>query len=90
MEPAYAFFQTMQSLGVPFDVAALSLPYVEFTDLSGFTAQSYFQRWESLVNRIAALGKPVHIAESNYPMAALPLFFPPLPDFPSGPLCRCC
>lgn len=82
METGYAFFQTMQSLGVSFDVAALSLPYADSSDLSGFTVQSYFQRWESLVNRIAALGKPVYIAESAYPASPHPQFFPPISDFP--------
>jgi Glycosyl hydrolase family 53 len=82
MESAYAFFQTMQSLNVPYDVAALSLPYVDSTDLSGLTAQSYFQRWEMLVDRIAALGKPLYIAENDYPSAPVAQTFPPISDFP--------
>ncbi|HET8924770.1 MAG TPA: glycosyl hydrolase 53 family protein [Candidatus Acidoferrum sp.] len=82
METAFAFFQAMQTLGVSYDVAALSLPYVNSTDMSSLTARDYFQRWNDLVNRIAALGKPVYIAENSYPAATLSTFYPPIPDFP--------
>src|ERR1700756_4119470 len=82
MDTAYAFFKAMQDLGVPYDVAGLSLPYVDSTDLSSLTAADYFQRWNDLVNRIGALGKPIYIAENGYPAASLSWFYPPMPDFP--------
>ena len=82
MDTAFAFFQTMQSLGVPYDVAALSLPYVDYTNLSGMTAQEYFHRLNCLANRIASLGKPVYIAENSYPADTDPAFNLPMPDFP--------
>jgi hypothetical protein len=83
MDVTYAFFETMKTLGVPYDVAALSLPYADYDDLSGFTSASYFQRWETLVNRISALGKTVFIAEANHPSANVPgSLQPPSPDFP--------
>jgi hypothetical protein len=76
------FFETMKALGVPFDVAALSLPYVRGTDMSGLTARDYFQRMNGLVDHVAALGKPVYIAETSYPAVPDPIFNPPIPDFP--------
>jgi arabinogalactan endo-1,4-beta-galactosidase len=82
MDVAYAFFQTMQSLGVPFDVAGLSLPYMDYSDLSAMLEQEYFQRWNNLVNRIASLGKQVYIAETDYPADTDPAFNPPMSDFP--------
>jgi arabinogalactan endo-1,4-beta-galactosidase len=82
MDTAFAFFQTMHSLGVPYDVAGLSLPYMDATNLSGMTSQEYFQRFESLVNRLSALGKPVYIAENSYPADTDPAFNPPMLDFP--------
>jgi len=82
METAYAFFKTMQDLNVPYDVAGVSLPYVDSTDLSSLTAADYFQRWNDLVNRIGALGKPIYIVENGYPAGSLSWFYPPMPDFP--------
>ncbi|MBI2688188.1 MAG: glycosyl hydrolase 53 family protein [Acidobacteria bacterium] len=76
------FFKAMQTFGVPYDVASISLPYPNYTDLSGHTAQSYMQRLDNLVNRIAALGKPVFIAETAYPAAAAPGLLPPMSGFP--------
>jgi hypothetical protein len=82
MDTAFAFFQTMQSLGVPYDVAGISLPYMDYTNLSDMTAPEYFQRLNYLVNRIASLGKPVYIAENSYPADTDPGFNLPMPDFP--------
>jgi hypothetical protein len=89
VDPAWdtvvAFFQEMISLGVPYDFAAISLPYVDGTDLSVFSAQEYFQRVNTVVNRIAALGKPVVIAENSYPWQPFAGVNPPMPDFPYTP-----
>jgi hypothetical protein len=81
MDTAFAFFQTMQSLGVPYDVAGISLPYMDGMNLSDMTAQEYYHRLNYLVNRIASLGKPVYIAENSYPADTDPAFNPPMPDF---------
>ena len=76
------FFQAMKTAGVPFDVAGLSLPYVDHTDLSGLTTQTYFQQWNDAVNKIATLGLDVYIAETGWPMSSDPVFKPGLADFP--------
>ena len=82
LESMVAFFKTMQALGVPYDVAALSIGYADSTDFSAYTAQSYFQRWETVVNRIGALGKSVYIAENSYPASPVAGIFPPIDGFP--------
>jgi uncharacterized protein (TIGR03437 family) len=85
MDSVFAFFQQMNALGVKYDIAGLSLPYFNVTDLSQFTASEYFQRWNSLSNRIAGLGKAVAIVESNYPWQSSASFLPPMAEFSYTP-----
>jgi uncharacterized protein (TIGR03437 family) len=84
-DTASTFFRQMNQLGVPYDVAAISLPYPDGTDLSPYTAAEYFQRWNAFVDRVAALGKPVAIAESSYPWRNAAGFNSPMPDYPYTP-----
>ncbi len=85
MDTVYAFFKQMNTFGVPYDIAGISLPYVDGTDLSQYTAAEYFQRWNVLVNRIASLGKPVAVAEKSYPWRNAGEFYPPMADYPYTP-----
>jgi arabinogalactan endo-1,4-beta-galactosidase len=82
MDTVYAFFQQMKALGVTYDVAGLSGQYVNGNDLSQFTAAEYLQRWNTLVNRIASLGKAVAITEFNYPWENATGFSPPVGFYP--------
>lgn len=82
MDMMYRFFESMQALGVPFDVAAISLPYMDSTDLSHLTPFERLYRFELLVNRIGALGLPVHVAESSYPAASVAGLKPAMAEYP--------
>lgn len=82
IDTMYAFFETMYQLGVPYDVAGLSLPYVEFTDLSRTSSAAYFAQWSYLVSRVANLGKPTYIAETSYPATTVAGTYPSMPEFP--------
>jgi arabinogalactan endo-1,4-beta-galactosidase len=84
-----AFFETMAQLGVDFDIAGFSwvYPYCgECWPFPGATAASIFQTAEAVAQKIAALGKPVIIAEAGYPSA--PQGIPgttPMPGYPYTP-----
>ena len=79
-----AFFQSMVNLGVPFDIAGLSYPYM----YSGNDVpQPYFAQADflSALDSIAAVGKPIQIVEFNYPAAPAGVTKTPSPSYPFTP-----
>jgi len=83
---AISFFQTMVALGVEFDHAGISLPYPDTSwSLEHYSSQCWFRRLLSVVNAIAALGKPVVICEGVYASDARGIGGAPMPDYPYSP-----
>jgi arabinogalactan endo-1,4-beta-galactosidase len=79
-----AFFQSMVNLGVPFDIAGLSYPYM----FSGNDVpQPYFAQADflSALDAIAAVGKPIQIVEFDYPAAPAGITKTPSPSYPFTP-----
>ena len=62
---ASAFFDSMAALGVPFDIAGLSFPYMMFDQ---GLPQPFFRApgFVGALDRIAAHGRPIHIVEMGY------------------------
>jgi arabinogalactan endo-1,4-beta-galactosidase len=81
---AYSFFQSMVNLGVPFDIAGLSYPYM-FS--GGDVPQPYFAQADflSALDAIAAVGKPIQIVEFDYPAAPAGITKVPSPSYPFTP-----
>jgi arabinogalactan endo-1,4-beta-galactosidase len=81
---AYSFFQSMVNLGVPFDIAGLSYPYM-FS--GGDVPQPYFAQADflSALDSIAAVGKPIQIVEFDYPAAPAGITKTPSPLYPFTP-----
>jgi len=79
-----AFFQSMVNLGVPFDIAGLSYPYM-FS--GGDVPQPYFAQADflSALDAIAAVGQPIQIVEFNYPAAPAGITKTPSPSYPFTP-----
>jgi uncharacterized protein (TIGR03437 family) len=83
-----SFFTTMVSLGVPFDVAALSHPYMQAPgwSLTQYTFGCWAQRMDAVFRDIAALGKKGMIAEGNYENSTVNISLDdPMPGFPITP-----
>lgn len=82
---ASGFFQSMKDLGVPFDIAGLSLPYM----FGGGPqlAQPYFAQSEfsHALDRIAATGKPIQIVEFSYPAEPAGATQTPAAAYPFSP-----
>ncbi len=78
---AYSFFQSMVNLGVPFDIAGLSYPYM-FS--GGDVPQPYFAQADflSALDSIAAVGRPIQIVEFSYPAAPEGITKTPSPSYP--------
>jgi len=81
---AYSFFQSMVKLGVPFDIAGLSYPYM-FS--GGDVPQPYFAQTDflSALDAIAAVGKPIQIVEFDYPAAPAGITKVPSLSYPFTP-----
>ncbi len=81
---AYSFFQSMVRLGVPFDIAGLSYPYM-FS--GGDVPQPYFAQADflSALDSIAAVGKPIQIVEFDYPAGPAGITKTPSPSYPFTP-----
>ncbi len=81
---AYSFFQSMVNLGVPFDIAGLSYPYM-FS--GGDVPQPYFAQADflSALDSIAAVGRPIQIVEFDYPAAPAGITKTPSPSYPFTP-----
>ncbi len=81
---AYSFFQSMVNLGVPFDIAGLSYPYM-FS--GGDVPQPYFAQadFSSALDSIAAVGRPIQIVEFDYPAAPAGITKTPSPLYPFTP-----
>jgi arabinogalactan endo-1,4-beta-galactosidase len=81
---AYSFFQSMVNLGVPFDIAGLSYPYMY---AGNDVPQPYFAQADFLtaLDAIAAVGKPIQIVEFNYPAAPAGITKVPSPLYPFTP-----
>ena len=62
---ASAFFESMQALGMPFDLAGLSCPYMMYDQ---GLPQPFFAapQFLAVLDRIVALGRPIHIVEVGY------------------------
>ncbi|MBI2302914.1 MAG: glycosyl hydrolase 53 family protein [Armatimonadetes bacterium] len=70
-----AFFAAMADLGVPFDLAGLSL----------YPRGAAWREWERFAaGWVARIGRPVVISEFSYPLADAP-DADPLPDYPPTP-----
>jgi arabinogalactan endo-1,4-beta-galactosidase len=80
-----AFFQSMVNLGVSFDIAGLSYPYMTVSGTA--LAQPYFAQADflSALDSVAAVGKPVQIVEFNYPADAAGTLQTPSPTYPFTP-----
>jgi len=80
------FFSTMVELGVPFDVAAFSLPYMTATGnwtLSQYTFACWAQRMDAAFRDVAALGKKGMISEGAYQGSTVNISLnDPMPEFP--------
>lgn len=82
------FFTTMVNLGVPFDVAGLSHPYMQAPGwtLTQYTFACWAQRMDAVFRDIAALGKKGMIAEGNYENSTVDISMnDPMPGFPVTP-----
>lgn len=83
---ASAFFESMQALGVPFDLAGLSFPYMMYEQglpQPFFNAPSF----NAALDRIAALGRPIQIVEFGYnakPQGTVAVPSPAYPYTPQG------
>jgi uncharacterized protein (TIGR03437 family) len=84
---AQAFFSTMVNLGVPFDAAGVSHPYMSpGWKLPQYTTGCWYQRVDSLFRGFAALGKKGIISEGAYNNTAVNLSAnEPMMDFPITP-----
>ncbi len=82
-----AFFTTMVNLGVPFDVAGVSLPYMgPGWTLPQYTTACWYQKLDALFRDIAALGKKGIIAEGAYQNTTVNISAnAPMADFPITP-----
>jgi arabinogalactan endo-1,4-beta-galactosidase len=80
-----AFFQSMVNLGVSFDIAGLSYPYMTVSGPA--LAQPYFAQADflSALDSVAAIGKPVQIVEFNYPADSAGTIQTPSPTYPFTP-----
>jgi len=81
------FFSTMTNLGVPFDVAALSLPYMSpGWTLPQYTFACWAGRMDAAFRDIAALGKSGMIAEAAYQNSTVNVSVnDPMSEFPLTP-----
>ncbi|HEX4133246.1 MAG TPA: glycosyl hydrolase 53 family protein [Bryobacteraceae bacterium] len=82
------FFSTMVNLGVPFDAAALSLPYMQAPGwtLPQYTFACWAQRMDAAFRDIAALGKKGMIAEGAYQNSTVNISLnAPMSEFPVTP-----
>jgi arabinogalactan endo-1,4-beta-galactosidase len=79
-----AFFRSMVNLGVPFDIAGLSYPYMY---AGNDVPQPYFAQADFLtaLDAIAAVGKPIQIVEFNYPASPAGITKTPSPSYPFTP-----
>jgi arabinogalactan endo-1,4-beta-galactosidase len=82
---ASAFFESMEALGVPFDLAGLSFPYMMFDQ---GLPQPFFKAAEFLaaLDRISLLGRPIQLVEVGYnakPQGTR-VVNPPYPYTPQG------
>jgi arabinogalactan endo-1,4-beta-galactosidase len=75
----------MVNLGVPFDIAGLSYPYM-FGGGNG-VPQPYFAQADflSALDSIAAVGRPIQIVEFDYPAAPAGITTTPSPSYPFTP-----
>ncbi len=82
-----AFFTTMVSLGVPFDVAGVSLPYMApGWSLPQYPAGCWYQKLNAVFQEFAALGKQGIVAEGAYQNTTVNISAnAPMPDFPVTP-----
>jgi len=82
-----AFFSTMVNLGVPFDVAGVSLPYMEpGWTLPQYTTACWYQKLDAVFRDIAALGKKGIISEGAYQNTTVNISAnAPMADFPITP-----
>jgi uncharacterized repeat protein (TIGR01451 family) len=82
-----AFFTTMVNLGVPFDVAGVSLPYINAGwTLPDYTPQCWCQKLAADFREFAALGKQGFIAEGAYPNTTVNISAnAPMPAYPITP-----
>ena len=81
---ASAFFESMQALGVPFDLAGLSFPYMMFEQ---GLPQPFFNApaFTAALDRIAALGRPIQIVEFGYNAKPEGTVVVPAPAYPYTP-----
>ncbi|HUA18816.1 MAG TPA: glycosyl hydrolase 53 family protein [Bryobacteraceae bacterium] len=82
-----AFFTTMVNLGVPFDVAGVSLPYMgPGWTLPQYTTGCWYQKLNAVFRDIAALGKKGIISEAAYQNTTVNISAnAPMADFPITP-----
>jgi arabinogalactan endo-1,4-beta-galactosidase len=83
-----AFFTTMVNLGVPFDIAGVSLPYMSGPGwtLPEYTPQCWCQKLAADFREFAALGKQGIIAEGVYPNTTVNITAnAPMPAYPITP-----
>lgn len=77
-----AFFKFMVDQGVPFDIAALSHPYMDYVGRLGeYSTDCWMQRIQETTDYIATLGKKSMISEANYPRATGDYASAPMPEF---------
>lgn len=82
-----AFFTTMVNLGVPFDVAGVSLPYMSpGWALPQYTTGCWYQKLDTVFRDIAGLGKRGIISEGAYQNTTVNISAnAPMADFPLTP-----
>jgi len=81
---ASAFFESMQTLNVHFDLAGLSFPYMNYEQglpQPFFNAPSF----SGALDRIAALGRPIQIVEFGYNAKPQGTVAVPAPAYPYTP-----
>jgi arabinogalactan endo-1,4-beta-galactosidase len=78
-----AFYKHMVDLGVPFDIAGLSMPYSEGSwRLHEYTTDCWFGRVQETVSYLARLGKKSMISEASYPNSPRAQNGAPMGEFP--------
>lgn len=75
------FFESMEALGVPFDIAGLSYPYMAFDQ---GLPQPFFEspRFDHALQRVSAMGRPIHIVEMGYNAKPEGVLATPSPRYP--------
>ncbi len=78
---ARGFFESMDALGVPYDVAGFSYPYMS---AGGEVPQPYFRQpsFVATLDALKAMGKAVQIVEFDYPAASDGMIHPAAPGYP--------